>query len=457
MRRTVEEGCVLFPADANSIAQYLDDDREEFYIIDDGYNQQNNKLTSTKAYSDKVRVQTKFPTRIYYTAQRPTGSSYDSFRDIAPLDFKDLDGKNGQISALYDINDTMIALQKFAVSVLPYQTDVLLKSDSGADIYVGNGGVYAQRESIVSTFGTNIQTNSFRGFNRNGNASLYWLSEGTKKVFRYGRDGIQCLSDNAKMRNFFLSRTKLIENEFDIVMGFDTKRDNLWITANAYKQGVSEWNAGSDYLEGMVVAISGVSFYGYPLFYRALQGGGNKYPLSFPDYWEQIPLSNTDYYSIFTVLFNEKINTFTSLSGALPNRYFQYNNELLVPNVKSAWGNVYELNNGTNTYFGGVDIDFYVQLVVNKIQNVTKRYLSLGLNTGEDLANFPTIDFATKNQTSTSIDFEQKNGNVFTAVEPDANGEPLTGEYMTFKVASDNDITILDAVSKMYYRPRLPR
>jgi hypothetical protein len=193
------------------------------------------------------------------------------------------------------------------------------------------------------------------------------------------------------------------------------------------------------------------------LFYRALQGGGNKYPLSFPDYWEQIPLSNTDYYSIFTVLFNEKINTFTSLSGALPNRYFQYNNELLVPNVKSAWGNVYELNNGTNTYFGGVDIDFYVQPVVNKIQNVTKRYLSLGLNTGEDLANFPTIDFATKNQTSTSIDFEQKNGNVFTAVEPDANGEPLTGEYMTFKVASDNDITILDAVSKMYYRPRLPR
>ena len=457
MRRTSEEGCVLFPADAESITQYLDDDNEEFYLIDDGYNQQTNKLTRSKPYTDKLRVQTKFPTRIYYTAQRPTGSSYDSFRDIAPLDFKDLDGKNGQISALYDINDTMIAIQKFAISVLPYQTDVLLRSDSGAEIYVGNGGVYAQRESIVGTYGSNIQTNTFRGFNRNGNASLYWFSEVTKKVFRYGRDGIQCLSDNAFMRNFFLTRTKLVENEFDLIMGFDTKRDNLFMTANAYKAGVAAWT-GADYIVGDVVSLSGVAFYDYPLFFRAiLPSNLGKYPLTNPDYWEQIPLTDGDYYSIFTILFNEKLNTFTTLCGALPNRYFQYNNELLVPNVKSPWGKVYELNNGTDTYFDGLGVDFYVQPVVNKIQNTTKRFLSIGLNTGEDQVNFPTVDFATKTQESTSLVFEQKNGNIFTAVEPTLTGEQITGEYMTFKIVSANDITILDAVAKMYYRPRMPR
>lgn len=457
MRRSSEGGCVLFPADAESISQYLDDDNEEFYLIDEGYNQQNNTLTSTKPYTDKIAVQTKFPTRIYYTAQRPTGSSYDSFRDISPLDFKDLDGKNGQISALYDINDTMIALQKYAVSVLPYQTDVLLKSDAGAEIYIGNGGVYAQRETIIGTYGSDIQTNSFRGFNRNGNASLYWLSEVTKKVFRYGRDGIQCLSDNAKTRNFFLSRTKFVDNEFDIVMGFDTKRDNLWITSKAYKQSIAEWNPARDYFIGDVVALNGVNFYEYPFFYRAIQDGFNNYPLTQPEYWEQIPLSDGDYYSIFTILFNEKLNTFTTLSGALPNRYFQYNNELLVPNVRSAWGRVYELNNGTNTYFGGVDIDFYVQPVVNKIPNTTKRFLSIGLNTGEEQVNYPSVVFQTKLQESTSAEFEQKNGNIFIAVEPDSSGEPLTGEYMKFKVSSDNDITLLDGVAKIYYRPRLPR
>lgn len=458
MRRTAEEGCVLFPADAESITQYLDDDNEEFYLIDDGYNQQTNKLTRSKPYTDKLRVQTKFPTRIYYTAQRPTGSSYDSFRDIAPLDFKDLDGKNGQISALYDINDTMIAIQKFAISVLPYQTDVLLRSDSGAEIYVGNGGVYAQRESIVGTYGSNIQTNTFRGFNRNGNASLYWFSEVTKKVFRYGRDGIQCLSDNAFMRNFFLSRTRFLENEFDMVMGFDTKRDNLFITADAYKAGVPAWSSMPDYLPGMVVSLSDVNFYNYPLFFRAkIYVNAGTYPLTNPDYWEQIPLTDGDYYSIFTILFNEKLNTFTSLCGALPNRYFQYNNELLVPNVKSPWGKVYELNNGTDTYFDGLGVDFYVQPVVNKIQNTTKRFLSIGLNTGEDQVNFPTVDFATKTQESTSLVFEQKNGNIFTAVEPTLTGEQITGEYMTFKIVSANDITILDAVAKMYYRPRMPR
>ena len=457
MRRTSEEGCVLFPADAESITQYLDDQNEEFYLIDEGYNQQTNKLTRSKPYNDKLMVQTKFPTRIYYTAQRPTGSSYDSFRDIAPLDFKDLDGKNGQISALYDINDTMIAMQKFAVSVLPYQTDVLLRSDSGAEIYVGNGGVYAQRESIIGTYGSNIQTNTFRGFNRNGNASLYWFSEVTKKVFRYGRDGIQCLSDNAFMRNFFLTRTKLVDTEFDIVMGFDTKRDNLWITSYKFKQGVSAWNQDTAYVVGNVVLLGTASFYGYPVFYRSIQNGTGNNPATSPTYWEQIPLSDGDYYSIFTILFNEKLNTFTSLCGALPRRYFQYNNELLVPNVKSPWGKVYELNNGTDTYFDGLGIDFYVQPVVNKIQNTTKRFLSIGLNTGEDQVNFPTVDFATKTQESTSLVFEQKNGNIFTAVEPTLTGEQITGEYMTFKIVSANDITILDAVAKMYYRPRMPR
>ena len=457
MRRTSEAGCVLFPADAESVSQYLDDENEEFYLIDQGYNQQTNTLTRSKPYTDKLRIQTKFPTRIYYTAQRPTGSSYDSFRDIAPLDFKDLDGKNGQISALYDINDTMIAMQKFAVSVLPYQTDVLLRSEAGAEIYVGNGGVYGQRESIIGTYGSNIQTNSFRGFNKNGNASLYWFSEVTKKVFRYGRDGIQGVSDNAFLRNFFLTRTKLVDTEFDIVMGFDTKRDNLWITSYKFNLGVPAWNFPEDYFAGDVVSSGTNSFYGYPLFYRAIQNGAGNTPATSPEYWEQIPLSDGDYYSIFTILFNEKLNTFTSLCGALPRRYFQYNNELLVPNVKSPWGKVYELNNGTTTYFDGVDLDFYVQPVVNKIQNTTKRFLSIGLNTGENQLTFPTVDFATKTQESTSILFEQKNGNIFTAVEPTSTGEPVTGEYMTFKVMSDNDITILDAVAKMYYRPRMPR
>ena len=98
-----------------------------------------------------------------------------------------------------------------------------------------------------------------------------------------------------------------------------------------------------------------------------------------------------------------------------------------------------------------------MQPVVNKIQNTTKRFLSIGLNTGENQLTFPTVNLATKTQTSTSILFEQKNGNIFTAVEPTITGEPITGEYMTFKIISANDITILDAVAKMYYRPRMPR
>lgn len=458
MRRTSEEGCVLFPADAKSITEYLDDNNEEFYLIDEGYNEQNNRLTAQRSYNKNVNNISYFPSRIYYTAQRPTGSSYDSYRDIKPLDFKDLDGKNGQITSLYDVNDTMIAIQKYAVTVLPYQTDVLLKSDSGAEIYIGNGGVYAQRETIVSTYGTDLTTFAFRGYNNNGNASLYWFSEVVKKVFRYGRDGIRTISDDAKMRNFFLSKTKYLANEFDLVMGFDTKRDVLWITGLAVADIGAVWALDTPYTTGDVVRIDNAGLYGTPLYYRALQDNTGQNPTTTSGYWELIPTSNGDYYSIFTVLYNEKLNAFTTERTVLPRRYFQYNNQLMVPSPYSAWGKVYEMNNGTdNTYFDGIEGEFYVQLVSNKIQNTSKRYISIGLNTGEDLQDYPTIDFETKLQNSTSTLFEQKNGNIWVAVEPDENGEPLIGEYMKFKISSQNDITLLDAVSKIYYRPRLPR
>ena len=458
MRRTSEEGCVLFPADATTIAQYLDDNNEEFYLIDEGYNEQNNRLTAQRSYNKNVNNISYFPSRIYYTAQRPTGSSYDSYRDIKPLDFKDLDGKNGQITSLYDVNDTMIAIQKYAVTVLPYQTDVLLKSDSGAEIYIGNGGVYAQRETIVSTYGTDLTTFAFRGYNNNGNASLYWFSEVVKKVFRYGRDGIRTISDDAKMRNFFLSKTKYLANEFDLVMGFDTKRDVLWITGLAVADIGAVWLLDTPYTTGAVVRIDNAGLYGTALYYRALQDNTGQNPTTTSGYWELIPTSNGDYYSIFTVLYNEKLNAFTTERTVLPRRYFQYNNQLMVPSPSSAWGKMYEMNNGTdNTYFDGIEGEFYVQLVSNKIQNTSKRYISIGLNTGEDLQDYPTIDFETKLQNSTSTLFEQKNGNIWVAVEPDENGEPLIGEYMKFKISSQNDITLLDAVSKIYYRPRLPR
>lgn len=458
MRKSSDEGCVLFPADAKSIVQYLDDNNEEFYLIDDGYNEQNNRITAQRPYNKNVSLINKFPSRIYYTAQRPTGSSYDSYRDIKPLDFKDLDGKNGQITSLYDINDTMIAVQKHAVTVLPYQTDVLLKSDNGAEIYIGNGGVYAQRESIVSTYGTDLTTQAFRGFNKNGNASLYWYSEVVKKVFKYGRDGIKCISDDAKMRNFFLNRTKFINNEFDIVMGFDTKREVLWISGLSYSENQSLWNNDTTYTSGQIVS-SGVSdLYNYPLFYIANRTNIGKIPSVSTDDWELMPITNTLYYSVFTILYNERLNTFTTERKPIPRRYFQYNNVLLVPKPNASYGKVYELNNGTdNVYFDTEIGEFYIEPVINKIQNISKRFISIGLNSGEEQPTYPTVNFTTSTQQSTSNTFEQKNGNIWVAVEPDNVGEPMVGEYLKFKILTATNITLLDATSKFYYRPRLPK
>lgn len=459
----------LFPADAATLSDYLTPKPPEVFVIDEGYNQADNIINKMRAYNSKLAQQSKFHARIYYSQQKPTGSIYDGYRDIKPLDFKDIDSKNGGIVALNDINDTMLAVQPKAVTSLPYQSDVLLKSDSGAEIYIGNGGVYAQRETIVSTFGSSIKTATFAGFNKNGNKVLYWFSPYNKRVMRYSYDGIKIISDDSKMRNYFINNTSFVQNEYDIHMGFDIKRNNLLISTNCQKN-IVEWSNTQTYTAGQYVKCSTntLGFFGRPDIYLCLQPNGSPYP-SPPynqdanfDVWQLVPHTDNNYYNEWTLLFNEQYNAFTTRSSLVPNRYFIYKNDVLVPRGVTPQGALYELNNGTdilkwldynNSYIQG---EFLLVPVINKASEFTKAFLSLGLNTGDSNVNNPIVTCTTQTQSGIVDGFEQINSMLWCAVPNSSVGDTLEGEYMTVKITSQADINLLGMTAKAYYRPRLP-
>jgi hypothetical protein len=209
-----------------SISSYLfpfktiDEVAEEQFNYDEAYSAQ--YPLPIKAYDSSVPSESKFVSRIYYSQQKPINSVQDFYRKINALDFRDLDTKNGEIVALRDVNNYMVSVQPRAVSVLPYLSDVAIGTQGGGEILVGTGGVYNQRENIISTYGSTFQTCVYVGQNNNGNSQMYWFSPAFKKYCRYGADGIRILSDEQAMRTYFLGINS-VTKEYDMIQVYDPK------------------------------------------------------------------------------------------------------------------------------------------------------------------------------------------------------------------------------------------
>jgi hypothetical protein len=365
----------------------IEDVVEEQFNYDRGFSA-NYPLTIT-GYDPNLPSDFKFISRIYYSQQKPINSLQDFYRKIGAFDFRDLDTKNGIIAAIRDVNNYMVAIQPRAVSVLPYLSDVAIGTQGGGQILVGTGGVYNQRENIISTYGTALQTCTLVGNNNNGNSTLYWFSPEFKKYCRYGGDGVRILSDENSMRSFFL--TMNAENEYDMIQTFDVE----------YASVIMTWGLDSKTL----------------LFNE-----------------------RTNNFTTFT--------TFQPLRY-----FFYQNMTLAPKPSIVDFNQVYELFGGTGVldYLGAGASVFRMEFVVNKEGMSSKRFLSTGLSVGEGYAFVdPTVSMSVNGDTVfpfTVTLFQKRFDNWFGAFNK-SNGKQPIGQYAVIRIQSSVYIAILGAVTK---------
>jgi hypothetical protein len=267
---------------------------------------------------------------------------------------------------------------------------VAITSQGGGQVLVGTGGVYNQRENIISTYGTGLQTCTLVGNNNNGNSTLYWFSPEFKKYCRYGGDGIKVLSDDNSMRSFFL--TMNAEAEYDMVQVFDIEHASVIMT----------WG-----------------------------GAQSK-----------------------TLFFNEKSNNFSSFASFIPLRYFPYQNITLAPRISATdFNQIYELSGGTTylSYLGEAPSVFRIEYVANKGGMSSKRFLSAALSVGEGYAfTDPVVSMSVNGDVvfpHTITTFQKRHDNWFGAFNKAAGKQPI-GQYGVVKVESSAYIVILGAVTK---------
>lgn len=443
-------------------------DAQEQFQIDKGYNWEN-PLDQILPYNSRIPQQSRFKSRIYYSQQKPLNSLEDTYRIILPNDRKDLDAKDGEINGLLDVNEVMIALQPFKVSVLPYQSDVGLSAADGS-LYVGSGGVYAQRENPVSTYGAQIKSGILLAQNEAGNSIVYWYSNSANALMRYGSDGVKNLSNENGWRTWYLNNSKLVSNEFDVVLGFDRNRMAIFTTFRAVNTDIAEWDSSETYNSGDYVRYGALNKYqtfeNLQDVYVSLTTNTNSNPYNNPNDWEYVAITNTEYYNYSTNVFNEKYNFFQGFFSLIGSRYFYFDGRIIIPRGRAPYNMVFDLFGG-NSYLSWLSDgsteksgNFILEWVCNKNGTIPKRFQWIGLQvgTGHNTANNPSVSITTETQTSTTVggsEMEYLNGQLAVGVFPDSSEDPITSEYAKIRLSSILYYRVYSLVSNFYNRARI--
>jgi len=376
----------------------IDDVVEEQFNYDSGFSAPN-LLNRTIAYNTRTVQPSKLISRIYYTDKKPIGAVSDIYRRIKRSSYRDLDPKNGPIHGIIDQGDHMVALQPYAVTPLVYNTDAFVTTSMGA-VQTTTGDVYPLNQTPVSAFGPSTKSAVLKGMNRNGNVTTYWVSDWSRKILRYGYDGVSILSDQFNIRSYLLNNMSTSNAENDIVMGYRPRNQQMYIS------------------------------------FKNVNSPSTK----------------------ITIGWNETGNFFTGRYSFTPFRFFTHDDYLFTNQVND--GSVYSIGTKTGSdvlkWYGSLAVNgnFLIESSYNKMPEITKRAFAFALNVGEAPTVFPLATVYSTAYSSNTSNFEHRRGELVATSIADGNND-IMGQWIKVKVQTTSDITLLAMNLKVGYKRRL--
>jgi hypothetical protein len=339
---------------ANAAATNID---QIFYTTANNPKQQ---ITSYVQY-DPAQIANCLGTRIYYSTVKVRNGNQDGYRVFLPLNFKDLNPSFGDIINTEIGNGELLTWQEQYFERQYFSNSGTLLVADGSNLLVGDGSILAREPQYITKFGTKFKWGVIKGVSKGGNDTFYWINDDYKKIVRFGYDGTVALSDIQGVKAFLENNLTYAQYFLSPAAGYgihgvwhDYKGEAIW-TLRSYKQE-AVWEEGQGYSVGQYVIVEGdtntIGYEQYPQVYVAIQGGINHYPPdTLGEYWEKVPLSNTEVYQNFTLAYNEIKNKFTTFYTYRPTIYLAWRNTFLSPcpivSIDSSiedYENVYEHN-----------------------------------------------------------------------------------------------------------------
>ncbi len=384
-----------------------------------------NPITNSITYTEDIQTSLEdTPSRVIYSERDLNSSLVDNMRNIPPLNFKDLDGTWGAIQSVDNVNGELFTLQprKFQLQYFN-ATGVLQSSNSNVDVLLGDGSVLGRDGNTLSSYGTSHKWSVVKGASPGGKDVIYWFNQDNGLFLRFGADGTLVLSDRHGMRAFSVNDSKWTYNKYTPALGEgirgvwdDRFKEAIWTFHGV--RDVPEYITPTGFLtqtlEGTVVTNPNApsdSFEDLPRLFLATQSHTNTpnyepgVGADWVDVWEQIAYNNTDYYTFFTLAYNELTGGFSTEYNHLPKTYLKWKNTFLSSHPTDR-NQIFEHRKGYKDWYEysedgklipGKPSQAFIEPVINALPEASKKYVA-----AQTLSTTPIdrIELKTKNQES---------------------------------------------------------
>jgi hypothetical protein len=363
---------------------------QEYFTANSGYLEVKNQQLAP-AFDPELLTRTAFPTRIIYSELKPNGSVKDFYRLFPPGQFRDNPNNFGAITHMDLKQGELFTLQELCYTrEFLNSTGQLSTIDSG-QVIIGDSSVLSRPGVRLTSLGSKHKWSYARGLTDAGTDVRCWVNSDFFVVLRAGRDGTVNLTERSLMDTFLRENMRFVRDKFTPADGqgihaiWDDVGKNFVITIRGWKDNV-EWGTLNRYFTGTVVRYK--EKYGVPILYVALVNIVLQDELQIqPDQpeaeglWQKIEFTNTNYYSLFTICFNEARNRFTHFNTFYPKIYANHFDRFFSPKPHEGESNkFYLMRQGEALVFYDEEHEGYTEYVINQEPSMLKKFVSIAYN-----------------------------------------------------------------------------
>jgi hypothetical protein len=407
-------------------------------------------------FSDSKTLVEEYPSRVIWSDLKPDGSFFDSYRFFPPGQFNDYSRNYGPVTHIEVLDDEFYVFQPRNFSREYFNTTGTITSDTDELVILGNAGVLSRKGSTITSYGTLHKWSCVKGRSASGRDVLYWFNAENGLFLKYGGRGAEPLSLAKGLNQWFNENSKFVYDYNTpaagqgICGGFNERFQELRYTFRGYKNS-PEWGVGNTYDKGDVVIYGGNGFVPVQLYLCRVDHTSS--PANIPGgntvTWEAISEKDSRYYNVFTLVFNEMKDGFTSFLSPKPLIYHRWRNNLLTQRYGdwSQYPNYLENFGDYNTWYsseeGELAEDGFVIPVINYNSDVIKKFSALYVDS--EVAP-DRVEFFTPEHESFLVlsDFESREGMWVSTIKNDILTAPngindgdtsrLFGRYLLVKI-----------------------
>lgn len=376
---------LLYPFSAGGFSAYVNSTALDQITQNSAYRQILNQQY-LPVFDPDALDRNNYPTRIRWSESTPNGAVRDFNTIFLPGAFRDNPLSFGEIEMLDFKQGELFTLQQLCYTREFVNNYGRLSTLEDGNVTIGDASVLARDGIRLTQLGSKHRWSYARGLTDAGNDVRLWVNSDFFVIMRAGADGSVNLTTRTMMDTFMRKYMRYVSDRYAPADGqgihatWDNRGKRFIVTARGWK-ATKPWSAGIGYdlnaevNFGVTHSIDQI----YVCLVPHVSDFDNQPGTALGNqYWEKISLKNPDFYSVWSLCFDEQINRFTEENEYFPKIYSNHFDRLFSQNPYAGEAKQHCLHReGEPLVFYGREHEGHTEYVINMEEDLNKKFVSI--------------------------------------------------------------------------------